>query len=726
MIQGYFPIFPAGAKVLNNNLACIHEDDRILFYNAAGPIYGFDEDDQLGGRIAQGMLIDLKLTTPTALATVLGVDQSTVHRNRQKYQTGGIDALKDRRGEHGPYKLTGHRCDNVQKLIDEGVSIRKAAGQEGVSEGAIRYAIKKGLLKKRGLKKEEQTDTGIKGPAVRSREDQECEGGLGAKRDQERLEARVGVLEEAPVRFEPVEGVQKAGVLIALPALLTQGLLDVGKKIYGRLQNGFFGLQSVLVTLTFMALLRVKTPEQLKGHNPGELGILLGLDRVPEVKTLRRKIREIGRQEKAREFAAAFTRYWADEVPEALGFLYIDGHVRPYNGRKHKLPKTHVARRRLCMPATTDFWVNDTNAEPLLFVTAEANNSLLSILDQKILPEIRSLVDNDRRLTIIFDREGWSPKFFQKWVKEGYDVLTYRKGNYDPWPEECFFEVESSMCSKKVVYKLGQRSVQIRKNFWMREVRRLCDTGHQTSIMTTRQDLPLEEIAYRMFSRWKQENFFRYMRREYNFDHLCTYDVEKADPNRLVPNPARKEKVRQLDKLKKELADCRNEYGKAAIDNQESMYPTMRGFKIAHSKEGQKIRQLEKLCGQIETEVKSLPKKVPLNELMNEDEIVKLEEERKIFTDTIKMISYRAETSLFNMIRPFFARHEDEGRAFLKSLFQNTADILPDYQNGRLLVRFHTMANQRSNRILRSLCRVINQENCFYPGTELRMTFEAA
>ena len=78
--------------------------------------------------------------------------------------------------------------------------------------------------------------------------------------------------------------------------------------------------------------------------------------------------------------------------PEALGFLYVDGHVRPYNGRTHKLPKTHVARRRLSMPATTDVWVNDANTEPLFFVTAEANDSLLSMLEKQILPEVRKLV----------------------------------------------------------------------------------------------------------------------------------------------------------------------------------------------------------------------------------------------------------------------------------------------------------------------------------------------
>ncbi|MCS4558921.1 hypothetical protein L9G74_21110, partial [Shewanella sp. C32] len=65
------------------------------------------------------------------------------------------------------------------------------------------------------------------------------------------------------------------------------------------------------------------------------------------------------------------------------------------------------------MPATTDYWVNDANAEPLLFITAPANEGLLAMMEQELLPQIRTLVGDERRVTLIFDREGWSPKTFR-------------------------------------------------------------------------------------------------------------------------------------------------------------------------------------------------------------------------------------------------------------------------------------------------------------------------
>ena len=114
-----------------------------------------------------------------------------------------------------------------------------------------------------------------------------------------------------------------------------------------------------------MALLRIRTPEQLQGHPPGELGVLLGLDRAPEVKTLRRKLWELAGRRQATQFSQRLAERWVREQADAVGLLYVDGHVRPYHGTAHTLPEAWSARRRLCLPATTDIWVNQSDAQPL-------------------------------------------------------------------------------------------------------------------------------------------------------------------------------------------------------------------------------------------------------------------------------------------------------------------------------------------------------------------------
>ncbi len=176
-------------------------------------------------------------------------------------------------------------------------------GTTGITAGgavACRHAIKRGLLTPGKSKRAEQATPDsaevLTGPRDRASVDQACASGVATKRKLDRTLACVGKLVEAEPEFAAVEAVAGAGVLLALPALLHEGLCDVGGEIYGKLRNGFFGLRSVLLTLAFMALLRIKTSEQLTEHTPGELGILLGLARAPEGATLRRQLR--GRHEK--------------------------------------------------------------------------------------------------------------------------------------------------------------------------------------------------------------------------------------------------------------------------------------------------------------------------------------------------------------------------------------------------------------------------------------------
>ena len=133
----------------------------------------------------------------------------------------------------------------------------------------------------------------------------------------------MGKPHEAMPHFRANESVRYAGVLLALQLLSQLGLIEAAKSTYGCLRNGFYGLQATLLTMAFMAFLRIKSPEQLKAKSPGELGIILGLDRVAEVKTLRRKLKELGLGGKSGAFMAGLTRRWCNEDLDAIGFVYI-------------------------------------------------------------------------------------------------------------------------------------------------------------------------------------------------------------------------------------------------------------------------------------------------------------------------------------------------------------------------------------------------------------------
>ena len=598
--------------MISDQRAIAWEDGRLAMFNSGGLIFSAAEGDRQGVRTAMGMLASLGLASVTQLSEAFGVSRNTIYNNRDAYERGGVAALADARGPRGGYKLTAEKLAAAQGLLDAGGSVRGTARALGVSHTALQYALRQGWLRPGDGGAPVSADPGSR-PSARSAADASCEGGIGVKRTEERLLARTGAV------FEAAEAVSGAGVLLALPALLGEGLVEASETVYGRLKNGFFDLRSVLLTLAFMALLRIRSAEQLKGHAPGELGLALGLDRAPEMKTLRRKLREIGARGLARQLAEALARRWMSASPGLVGMLYIDGHVRPYHGRKHRFPKAFVPRRRLCLPATTDVWVHDAAAQPWLFVTAAANDGLLSMLDKEILPDVRAQVGAGRRVTLVFDREGWSPETFQRWFKAGFDVLTYRKGRYAPWPEAAFDAFEDPAqagASKPAVYRLAAGEARFGKggSFRMREVRRLCANGHQTSVLTTRRDLPIAEVASRMFARWRQENFFRYMRHEFALHHLCCRAVEPDDPVRLVPNPLRRQLKKDRERLERQAGRLERKQKKKMQDLREADAGSTRRL----AKRGAALAAVEQQIQEVETRIEECrarfaeaPEKVP-------------------------------------------------------------------------------------------------------------------
>ncbi|MEK6716150.1 MAG: putative transposase, partial [candidate division NC10 bacterium] len=326
-----------------------------------------------------------------------------------------------------------------------------------------------------------------------------------ADRRVDRLLAYLGLLDDAAPLFRSCTRVPHGGVLLALPALAASGVFTIARKIYGSIGPAVYGLRTTLVALLLMALLRIKRPEGLKEHSPDDLGRVLGLDRAPEVKTLRRKLSRLAAFGRAAEFGRALAQRRVADRGAAMGFLYIDGHVRVYHGQR-TLPKAHVARMRLAMPATTDYWVNDAVGDPLFVVTAEANAGMVKMLPG-VLEEVRALV-GQRRVTVVFDRGGYNPTLFLQFLADGFDLLTYRKGRSRRVARSRFTLHEAVIDSRKVSYTLADQGVRLLGGkLRLRQVTRLAQDGHQTPILTSRRDLPAVEIAFRMFERWRQENF---------------------------------------------------------------------------------------------------------------------------------------------------------------------------------------------------------------------------
>jgi hypothetical protein len=650
----------------------------------------------------------------------------------------------------GRRRISGKRLRSIEMLKSQGMSNRAIAHRLGVTEKAIRKlvgpskpaesaqlalpaitteagkpaasgvpsATPKGEDGDRAMESAEETVTAPE--AVNDDEPVPMSLDRDASdRTFDRQLAHLGLLDDAAPLFCEGSSVPAVGVLLALPCLVTSGLFEISHKLYGEIGPAFYGLRTTLLTLLLMALLRIKRPEQLKEKDPAAFGRLLGLDRAPEVKTLRRRLTRLAAQHRAEQLGAELARRRVDQRGHLMGFLYIDGHVRAYHGQRAISSKAYVARRHLAMPACTDYWINDSSGDPLLVITGEVDAALTKAMP-RLLREVREMV-GERRVTIVFDRGGWSPKLFAAMIKDGFDVLTYRKGRCRRINARRFIRCRAKFDGRLVDYLLHDQPVRFLKGrLRLRQVTRLCDDGHQTTVITSRWDLRDIEVAYRMFERWRQENFFKYMREEFLIDALVDYQIEPEDPTRTIPNPERRALDKEIRAARADLARLERELGAAAANNAEQRRPTMRGFKVAHSRLGKQLRKARARVRRLFDQLRNVPKRVEVREL-SERAMVKLATERKHLTDIIKMVAYQAESDLLALLRPYYARVDQEGRTLLHELFATAGDIR--VSDSELNITLAPLSSPHRTLAAQALCVILDQTATMFPGSRLRIRF---
>ena len=416
--QPPLPLVPEDARPVGTAAAIVEDDDGGRVFVHGNLVYAWDAGDTAARRLAAVSLMRIKAATQLEVAEAFAVKPATVRRWETRLTDDGVAGLlAERKGPKRKSKLTGDMVAAIRRLREDGSSYRGIAADTGVSVGSVRNALK-------------DTDTGEPGaPAgsdaqlppqpqievepeveIEVRAEQDCPATISAApvtdtgaaaadavvpvladpapRAAERALARFGLIEAAPPVFTGCARAPLAGLLLGLPALAGTGLLDTAHTVYGELPNGFYSLDTMLCESVFRALLGEARAEGAAPIDPVALGRVLGLDRAPEVKTIRRKIGLLAEAGKAGDWIAAMARRHLQARPEQAAVLYVDGHVRAYQGTR-AIAKTHVPRLKFPAPATVETWVSDAAGDPLLVVMAEPAASLAAEL-RRLIPELRA------------------------------------------------------------------------------------------------------------------------------------------------------------------------------------------------------------------------------------------------------------------------------------------------------------------------------------------------
>ena len=554
--------------------------------------------------------------------------------------------------------------------------------------------------------------------------------GTACTRADERVAAALGIVKCATARFERCRDVVMGGLLTGLPALCDNGLLSgIGKHV--RLPKGFYSCLHILLTMGFMALGRIRRPEGLRHIPPGELGKVIGLDRVPEVRTLRAKITEMANFGNPAAWMKELSRTWMENDPDEAGYLYVDGHVRVYHGGNALLPRRYVSRERLCLRGTTDYWVNDALGRPFFVVSKAVTEGLADTLLKEIVPELLTAVPGQpskaelkrdpllHRFVIVFDREGATHSLLSALWEKRIGAITYRKNVKDVWPQSEFMKNDvpvpgggitcMKLAMRKTTLTAGEASLPVV------EVRRLTDTGHQTAVISTARRLGNPIIAGRMFSRWCQENFFGYMMEHYDIDGLLQYGDEDLPGTQMVISPA----WRDLDKaVRNSLRELRKLQVKLGAERSRED-----GSDIQKKAEYvQDIQSAQAELERLRADRKKTAKKVRLDSLPEKERPTQLLPLNKQLADTVKMIAYRAETALVAILRRHMAK-EDEARALVRELLISSADIEPDDSAGTLTIRIHRMACPVHDKATAALMEELTERKFHHPETDAKMIY---
>ncbi len=411
------PLIPAGATEISAAAAMIEDHDGGWVFVHGNLCFAWDAGDIAGRRWAAVSLARIKAASQVQVAAAFGTSPLTVWRWAQALLQAGVSALVPQRtGPRRASKLTTAVIATITGLREQGLSLRAIGDRVAVSEASVRRALSdtepdtEPVMESESESErsctatgwdaspEPQTESGAQrqpAPAGVRPGPVPTPGGVPvladpAPRAVERGLARFGLITAAPPVFTACGRAPLAGLLLGLPALAGTGLIEAAHGVYGELPNGFYSLDAMLCEGVFRALLGEARAEGATRVDPVALGRVLGLDRSPEVKTIRRKIGMLAAAGIAGEWITAMARRHVQARPEQAAVCYVDGHVRAYQGTR-KIAKTHVPRLKFPAPATLETWISDAAGDPLLVVLAEPAASLAAEL-RRLIPQLRAMV----------------------------------------------------------------------------------------------------------------------------------------------------------------------------------------------------------------------------------------------------------------------------------------------------------------------------------------------
>lgn len=711
----------------------------------------FEEEDEASRRMAMVGLAEGGSFTANEIARAFGVDPTRLSQFRRRYADGGAALLlATHGGKPGPRKLKEGDIARIRawrregKTIDE-ILARVNRGGKRVDRSTIGRLVK-GIPAGGGVPacepdlfawsaaEEPPASPAPPPPIPEPRPLGPTASVVAVDADRASSLEIAGPAPDLAPREEPpvVRRCGVAGVMVAHVAVAALGFREALAASGARLKPArTFDLLRTAAVLLFGVFLRYRSVEALRMLVRDDFGALLGIGRAPEIRTIRRKLAEVGGEAAGFDGAAmmrSLTRSLLGTAAVPEGVYFFDDHFKPYHGER-PVAKGWDSKRRLCAPGLEDVYVHDLKGRALLFVPLAAPTSLSQAMPLA-LAELRAAGAETPKLAV-FDRGGWSRALFRSLVhpEDGgarIDFLTYlvQRGKKRELPLESFREVEIEVGGRRRKYELAESTLAMRG--FARPLRLIVlldrKKGRQVPILTSDETTPAAKLVHLLRSRWRQENSFKYLVGELAIDAMISRDMELLADEREIENPERAALRERLAEAEDELEAIERDLGRALATNEESLRPTVRGLKIANADLNHARRHVLERIEALRDDIARLPTKVRRADLAPGAKIARPKPRRRVFVNALKLLAHNAEKWLADRMGP--GPYGAHALPILRALFNQPGQIR--FERDRVLVEIAPLDTPRYQACVERLLDALNREGATFLDSGRRIELKVA
>lgn len=726
---------PSGpGRSIGKRLTLVESGDRRAVFFGPTAIHVYDRGDKAAEAACVAILARAGLASDVDIAAAFGVHRNTVGRLARRFESDGMAAVvPSKRGPKGPSKVTDEVIAVVAKHVQlSGRQLRDRIAQETGVRLSLPYVYQLAAAHRTppahldvdvDVVQADQGDQAHRGTVntqahlgrVTSAPHDEDDNNNDDATDDDATDSPSGDDRgaEPPVVLPAKVSGRYVGLALYYPALAAVGLVDAARSVFRLPRSARFGVRATTLCLFFMTILSKTTIEAAKHLRRAEFGAMIGVERAPCVKTLRRKLTALVAQGRAGELGVRLARRWVDVGLVGSAYLYVDGHVKLYTGKK-RLQELWHAQRRMPLPGINTYFVGDGKGRPLLFVTEDVSPNLAKAMP-RIVGAVRDVL-GERRFCLVFDRGGFDGKLFSWLVQEGIDFVTYQRRRPE-LPSESFVRREVRFEGRRIRLRVAEDQAWVNGSGPWRRVVVEGRRGQQVPILTSLgAKVAPARVACVMFARWRQENFFKYARARQGLDELVSYLADPADPDAMVPNPECAATDRRIAEARRQLNALRAQLGKAALEPDRGR--SLRGLKIAQRGAVGTMRELEARTDKLSAERKALPARVRIEDAGLDRQVMRAE--AKAIVDRIKISAYNAEEWMLDRLVTHYPNAHD-ARDLLRSFAQLSGTV--ETHADRVTVRLDPPDTPAHRHALRALVNDLNAIGATFPGTDVAVTF---